>query len=184
MFSESMRWIEKNLIEDLFFKNVVKIFLGSLALAFFAQFKIPLYPTPVTLQPLGVFLLGYLLGSKKAFIASIVYLMEATLGLPVLSGGHSNPLWIFSMNAGFLLGFPITAFLAGLIFERSYKRHFLTLLLNLSIAQGLMDLSGMIILSYYVGIHKAFALGVMPFLISNFFQRSIVGYMFYKKRGT
>src|SRR4051812_45046818 len=80
---------------------------GSCFLALLSQVAIPLpfTPIPVTLQTLGVFLLGGILGGRRAVYSVVGYLVQGCCGLPVFAGGVSNPLWISSLQAGFLVAF-------------------------------------------------------------------------------
>ena len=183
MFRSLSRAASHLAFEDRFTRHLVKICLGALLLSFLAQFKIPMYPTPITLQPLGVFLLGLTLGSKRAFFSALLYLAAATMGWPVLSGGHSNPLWMISPNAGFLLFFPITAYLAGRCFEKREKISYIALSLKLTGAQLAMDLSGVIVLSYFFGFDQAIMIGFIPFVITNFVQRSIAMFLLKFNKG-
>ena len=45
----------------------------------------PLTPVPLTVQNLGVLLVGLLLGSRRGFAALALYLVEGAVGLPVFS---------------------------------------------------------------------------------------------------
>jgi len=74
---------------------------------------------PVTAQSLGVMLCGTVLGSRRGAFAVLLFLALVALGLPVLTGGRGG-LGVFAgPSAGFLIGFPIAAFAAGLVVEQS-----------------------------------------------------------------
>ena len=60
------------------------VVFGSLLLAVSAQFKIPLYPVPVTGQTLVVLLIGMTYGPRLGGITMLAYLFEGALGLPRL----------------------------------------------------------------------------------------------------
>jgi biotin transport system substrate-specific component len=82
----------------------------------------PLTPVPLTVQNLGVLLVGLLLGSRRAFAAMVLYLIEGMVGLPVFSpGGLGGTAQLFGVTGGFLLAYPFVAFLAGYIFDRGSK---------------------------------------------------------------
>lgn len=144
--------------------TVVQVLLGSLFLALVSIVKIPLHPTPITLQTLAVFILGLSLGPKKGAMACILYLVEASLGAPVLSGGVSNPLWMVGFNAGFLISFPVSAFVIGFLVEKIQTKSFLKILACVLCGQFCIDLLGVSWLSVFFGIHKAFVVGCIPFL--------------------
>jgi biotin transport system substrate-specific component len=73
---------------------------------------------PITAQSLGIMLCGTVLGARRGALAVLLFLLLVALGLPLLSGGRGG-LGVFAgPSAGFLVGFPIAAFVAGLIVEK------------------------------------------------------------------
>ncbi len=73
---------------------------------------------PVTAQSLGVMLCGTVLGSKRGALAVLLFLALVFVGLPLLSGGRSGIGLLASPSAGFLIGWPVAAFVTGLIVEK------------------------------------------------------------------
>lgn len=140
--------------------------IGSCFLALMSQLAIPLLgtPVPVTLQTLAVFLLGGILGSRRAAYSATGYLIQGCLGLPVFAGGVSNPLWILSPQAGFLISFVVAGFVIGKLIEDKPRAHILYIVGSFMVGQLVIFGLGMIWLSFYVGASKAFLLGVVPFL--------------------
>src|SRR5882724_4900486 len=97
---------------------------ASLVVALCARIAIPLMPltpVPLTVQNLGVLLVGLLLGSRRGFAALALYLAEGAVGLPVFSPGPGGILQLLGPTGGFLFAYPFVAFLAGYIFERGAK---------------------------------------------------------------
>jgi len=94
---------------------------GSLFVAFCARIYLPLpgTPVPLTVQNLGVLLVGLALGSRRGFAALVLYLAEGAVGLPVfspaLSGGFVQ---LLGPTGGYLIAYPFVAALTGYIFER------------------------------------------------------------------
>jgi biotin transport system substrate-specific component len=74
---------------------------------------------PITAQSLGVMLCGTVLGSKRGALAVLLFLALTAIGLPLLSGGRGGLGVFTSPSVGYLIGFPIAAFVAGLIVERT-----------------------------------------------------------------
>jgi len=82
----------------------------------------PLTPVPLTVQNMGVLLVGLLLGSRRGFAAMVLYLVEGMAGLPVFNPtGPGGIAQLFGVTGGFLLVYPFVAFLAGYVFERGAK---------------------------------------------------------------
>jgi biotin transport system substrate-specific component len=69
---------------------------------------------PITLQTLGVMLAGCLLGPKRALQALLLFLLAVALGLPLLSGGRGGLGVFMAPASGYLLGWPIGAWVTGI----------------------------------------------------------------------
>jgi biotin transport system substrate-specific component len=95
---------------------------ASLFVAVCARVTVPLpfTPVPLTLQNFGVLLVGLLLGSRRGFAALSLYLMEGAFGLPVFSPAilGTGIAHLFGPTGGFLMAYPLVAFVAGWIYER------------------------------------------------------------------
>jgi len=75
-------------------------------------------PVPVTLQTFGVLLAGAVLGSRRGFLAVVLYILVGLAGLPVFAGGAAGLAVLAGPSAGYLLAFPVGAALAGAVVER------------------------------------------------------------------
>lgn len=106
-------------------RQVALVVGASLFVALCARVTIPLMPltpVPLTVQNLGVLLVGLLLGSRRGFAALMLYLLEGMAGLPVFNPtGPGGIAQLFGVTGGFLLIYPFVAFLAGYIFERGRR---------------------------------------------------------------
>lgn len=107
-------------------KQAVIVIAASLFVALCARVTVPLpfTPVPLTLQNFGVLAVGLLLGSRRGFAALSLYLIEGAFGLPVFSpsilgGGIAQ---ILGPTGGFLMAYPLVAFVAGWIYEHSSRR--------------------------------------------------------------
>src|SRR5574343_2012459 len=67
---------------------------------------------PITLQTLGVMLAGCMLGPKRALQALLLFLAAVAIGLPLLSGGRGGIGVFFAPASGYLIGWPVGAFVA------------------------------------------------------------------------
>jgi biotin transport system substrate-specific component len=80
---------------------------------------LPFTPVPLTLQNFGVLTVGLLLGSRRGFAALALYLVEGAFGLPVFSPSILvGVAHLFGPTGGFLMAYPVVAFVAGWIYER------------------------------------------------------------------
>ncbi|WP_425045458.1 biotin transporter BioY [Primorskyibacter sp. S87] len=101
-------------------RNVVLIALFAALIAILGLIpKINLISgVPITAQSLGVMLCGTVLGARRGALAVLLFLLLVALGLPLLAGGRGGLGLFVSPSAGFLIGFPIAAFVAGFIVEK------------------------------------------------------------------
>ncbi|TNJ45935.1 biotin transporter BioY [Phaeobacter sp. B1627] len=77
---------------------------------------------PITAQSMGIMLAGALLGAKRGGLAIVLFLALVAIGLPLLAGGRGGAGVFFGASGGFLLGFPIGAFVIGFLFDRHAGR--------------------------------------------------------------
>ena len=106
-------------------RQVALVVGASLVVALCARVTVPLLPltpVPLTMQNMGVLLVGLMLGSRRGFAALALYLAEGAVGLPVFSPSPTGLVGIahlFGPTGGFLMVYPFVAFLAGYVFELS-----------------------------------------------------------------
>lgn len=104
------------------YKQVSLALAGSILMVISAKIIVPFWPVPMTFQPFAATLLGLMLGPRLGSVAVITYLLEGTAGLPVFADSFSHPglSWLMLPSAGFLLSFPVAAYVAGLMKERGW----------------------------------------------------------------
>ena len=106
-------------------KQAAVVITASLFVALCARVTVPLpfTPVPLTLQNFGVLAVGLLLGSRRGFAALSLYLAEGAFGLPVFSPAilGSGITHILGPTGGFLMAYPLVAFVAGYIYEHSSR---------------------------------------------------------------
>jgi biotin transport system substrate-specific component len=97
---------------------LVAVFVGIMA----ALGLVPaLYPfgvaVPITAQSLGVMLAGAVLGARRGALSMVVFIALVAVGLPLLAGGVGGLGAFFTPRVGFLLGFPVAAYVVGRLTE-------------------------------------------------------------------
>jgi biotin transport system substrate-specific component len=90
----------------------------ALLTAIGAQLEIPHQPVPYTFQTLVVLLAGAILGPRNGFLSMAMYVVLGTVGLPVFSGGGFGLIRIAGPTGGYLLAFPIAAYVVGYVLSR------------------------------------------------------------------
>ncbi|MEK9710406.1 MAG: biotin transporter BioY [Alphaproteobacteria bacterium] len=143
------------------------VVFGSLLLAVSAQFKIPLYPVPVTGQTLVVLLIGMTYGPRLGGITLAAYLFEGTLGLPVFAGGAAGVAVLMGPTAGYLFGFLLAAIAMGYLAERGMGRTVVSTIAAMVIGNCVIYLCGALWLANFIGFGQAIAAGVLPFLYGD-----------------
>ena len=156
--------------------------------AIFAAFMIissyivlPIGPVPHTLQPLVVLLSGVLLGHKWGPISIIVWVVLGVLGLPVFNQGQAGAVMLIGPTGGFIFGFIVCSWLAGLLTEKNlqagYAKTFFYLLIALIVAY-IMGLIGFK-LSFQYFLHKPMTweksvlIAIAPFLPFDIIKAAI-----------
>lgn len=89
----------------------------ALLTALGALVQIPIGPVPITLQVLFVLLSGLVLGSRLGALSQVEYLAIGFAGAPVFAQGKSGLIALPGPTGGYLMGFVVGAFVAGLIAE-------------------------------------------------------------------
>jgi biotin transport system substrate-specific component len=135
---------------------------------------VPMVPVPITMQTFGVAIVGGLFGWRLGTAAVLAWLVEAGLGIPVLSNGASGLAYMMGPTGGYLLAFPIAAALIGWLAERGFTTRSLLLSFGIMFAAHCLILAiGAAWLGTFVGHHKAIALGVTPFLLGSFLKAAL-----------
>ncbi|QNN52882.1 biotin transporter BioY [Nocardioides mesophilus] len=98
---------------------LVAVFAGIVAaLGAVPAFTPPGFSVPITAQSLGVMLAGSVIGARRGASALLLFLALVAAGLPLLSGGRGG-LGVFAgSSVGFLVGFPVAAFVIGWLTTR------------------------------------------------------------------
>jgi biotin transport system substrate-specific component len=102
---------------------------GLTAVAAQVSVHLPFTPVPLTLQPMVVLLGGAALGSRLGAASQVLYLAAGIAGLPVFAASAvlpPGPLRLLGPTGGYLLSYPIAAFVTGWLAERGFDRRYLT----------------------------------------------------------
>lgn len=128
-------------------RNVVFISLFAALIAVLGLLpKLTLgFGVPITAQSLGVMLAGTVLGSKRGFLSVLLFVAISLMGMPILAGGRTGLESLQSATVGFLIGFPIAAFVCGLIAEIGQK-------INVIFISFIAAVLGGVVVLYFCGI--------------------------------
>ncbi|MBE2274742.1 MAG: biotin transporter BioY [Rhodobacteraceae bacterium] len=129
------------------------------------------FGVPITAQSLGVMLAGTVLGARRGFLATLLFVVLVAAGLPLLAGGRGGLGVFASPTVGFVVGFPFAALVAGWVVERTS--------LPLGLAAGAGAVIGGIGVLYVFGLTGLAmvldkTLGEAAFLVGAFLPGDIV----------
>lgn len=150
-------------------RDLVLVLAGSLAMGLISQFEVhlPWSPVPVTLQTLGVFLIGAAFGSRRAALTMLAYLAEGAAGLPFFAGGAGGFAHLLGPTGGYLIGFVAGAFVIGWLAERGWDRSPVTAFAANAAGAVLLFTCGLAQLAFFVQRDALLAVGLYPFLIGS-----------------
>jgi biotin transport system substrate-specific component len=146
--------------------NVLLVVAASLVTAAAAQLEIrlPWTPVPVTGQTFAVLMSGIVLGSRRAFAAQCLYLLEGASGLPFFAGGAAGVLKLVGPTGGYLMAFPFAAAVTGALAELAWDRKPATMFLTMLAGSTIIFALGLAQLSRYVPAGSLLASGLLPFI--------------------
>jgi biotin transport system substrate-specific component len=144
-------------------------------LAISSKIKIPFYPVPMTMQTLVVLSIGITFGPRLGLVALSAYLLEGAMGIPVFAGTPEKGLglaYILGPTGGYLIGYIISAFLAGTInFNKPIHKRFAFLIIAISPIYIL----GIVWLGILFGFNKPLIdWGLNPFILAEIFKLLIL----------
>ena len=137
-----------------------------------AQVSVPLpfTPVPFTLQPMVVLLGGAALGARLGMTAQVLYLALGIAGLPVFAASPILPQGfgrLLGPTGGYLMSYPLAAFVAGYLAQRGFDRRYLTSVLAMGAGLAIIFACGVAWLAWgapRLGLSTAVATGLVPFI--------------------
>lgn len=134
---------------------------------------------PITAQSMGIMLCGTVLGAKRGALAVLLFLVLVAAGLPLLAGGRGG-LGVFTTPwAGFLFGFPVAAFVTGLVMERWTKGN-VTFIAAVAAVIGGIGALYLVAVPYYIvmkpaGLTEALLAAMAPFMPGDLIKAVLTG---------
>ena len=137
-----------------------------------AQIAIPIGQVPITLQIFFVLLSGLVLGARFGFLSQALYLLMGAMGLPVFAGLTGGFAYIYGPTGGYLIAFPVAAFLVGWISKKrgSTLRNLVASLAGIAV----IYIFGWLRLGLFMSdFKKAFIVGVVPFVLIDLIKAGV-----------
>jgi biotin transport system substrate-specific component len=147
---------------------VLTALFAALTVIFSAiSIPIPVSPVPFSLSIVAIFLAGALLPKNQAALAQIVYLLLGIAGLPVFSEMRGGLGIVAGPTGGYLIAYPLMAWLIAFIIEKINKRTFVIYFISMAAGLCLLYAVGTVWLSAVAQMPFVAALsaGVIPFVV-------------------
>jgi biotin transport system substrate-specific component len=104
----------------------------------------------------------------------VAYLAAGIAGLPVFAASPlpQGVLRVLGPTGGFLIGYPVAAFLAGWLAERGFDRRYLTSVLAMAAGLAVIFGCGVCWLAWFaqpsaIGLSSALRVGFYPFILED-----------------
>ena len=154
--------------------SIITVFLGSLLLIASAKIKVPLYPVPMTLQPMAVLMIAMLFGRKLATLTVGLYIFKGIMGLPVFAFG-GGLMYLMGPTGGFILGFFVSAFIVGYLADNGWGKKVSLSIISMLIGMVVIYSFGIFQLALLKGFNFALLKGFYPFLLVDFYKLLLAG---------
>ncbi len=153
--------------------QALAVAVGFCVLTASSYAEVPMQPVPITMQTLAVTVIGAIYGWRLGVLTIVAWLAAAAAGLPVLSG-VTHLAEFAGPTAGYLFAFPVAGAVCGWLAERGWDGRNLGLAFAAMLLGNLLCLAGGAAwLSVSLGVTKAIAVGVVPFLIGGLLKAAI-----------
>jgi biotin transport system substrate-specific component len=164
--------------------RVGAVLLAVVLTAIAAQFTlhVPFKAVPFTLTPLAVMLTGAALGSRLGFVAQVLYLAAGAAGLPVFAPSPFLPPGagrLIGPTGGYLLAYPVAAFVTGWLAERGWDRRYGTSFASMLAGLAIIFIGGISWLSVLPGgtLWGAVADGFTSFIVWDIMKAAIAAFL-------
>ncbi|MBY0545449.1 MAG: biotin transporter BioY [Gammaproteobacteria bacterium] len=157
-------------------KQAFLVFMGVVLLFGASQLAIPFKPVPLTFQSAMVVLIGMTYGSRLGLATVIAYLAAGALGAPVFAEFSAGPQVFFGTTGGYLIGFIPAVLLSGLLADRGWACRYVMAFAAAILGALPIFLAGAVQLSFFIGWHAAWLVGVKPFLATELVKLFIIAF--------
>jgi biotin transport system substrate-specific component len=148
------------------------VLLATTLTAMAAQFSVPLPFTavPFVLTPMVVLLSGAVLGSRLGAVSQVLYLIAGMSGLAVFAPSLTLPPGagrLVGPTGGYLMAYPLAAFVTGWLAERGWDRRYLTAAAAMLAGLAIIFAGGVswIAITVTRSLPAAAATGFLPFVL-------------------
>ena len=125
--------------------------LMTAVMCILAPVSVPIGPIPISLATLVIYFSIFILGTSRALLSCVLYILIGAVGLPVFSGFSGGATKLFGPTGGYILGYLFLILISGIMLEKLAKGK-----------TGVM-LKAMQLLSLIIGTAVLYTFGLMWF---------------------
>lgn len=101
----------------------IAVFAALIIVLAFVSIPVGSAGVPIVLQNAAVVLAGLVLGGRRGGLAALLFVGLGLIGLPVLAGGRTTLAAMAGPTVGYILGYLVSATVAGLIAYRAPRKN-------------------------------------------------------------
>ncbi|WP_085785746.1 biotin transporter BioY [Ketogulonicigenium robustum] len=157
---------------------MIALFAALIAALAFVPALTLLNGVPISAQSMGIMLAGAILGPKRGALAVLLFLALVALGLPILSGGRGGLGVFMGPTIGYLIAFPIGAFVVGWIAGRFRNPMSITAVVTGTVISGIFLVNFIGALGMWAKLDTTFTGALMmttPFLLGDAIKAVLTG---------
>lgn len=181
-----MGYAQTSLIKDQsFLRNFLIVLATSVLFGLAASISIPLpfTPVPISFTAQLILLFSVLLGKRGSY-ATLAYLAQGAMGLPVFANGASGIGCFLGPTGGYLIGFAVASFVVGSFSDRMREKSGSKIFGLMLAGNALFYVFGLPHLALIVGSQNALKFGLYPFIATDILklilaQRALKAVKFY-----
>lgn len=155
----------------------IAIFTALIVIGGLVSVPIPFTQIELSFQTLFVIMAGIILGGRDGALAVLVYIAMGLLGLPVFTQGGGLG-YVVKPSFGYLIGFPIGAFVTGILCSRLKKpvrgKIFMCALVGMVPIYAIGITYQVLILYYYIGSAWAAIVAGVPAVLVLLLKDSVL----------
>lgn len=159
-------------------RSIILASIFAAITAILAQVQFQAFMIPFSGQTLAVGLAATILGSRLGALSIFCYMLLGLIGVPVFAGFSSGLQAIIGPSGGYIIGFIVTAYVTGLILEKTAFTYKMAIVANI-VGMVITLIFGTIQLKYVAELPWSLAIanGVTPFIIVGIIKAILASWL-------